>query len=644
MWRLPRRRGEKGVSVRDEGHPAGDSVLVPAGIAFAFAVWTLWLHWPALVHGDTGLMSENPDAIVSAWTLDWARAGRMIGPWTWHINPPTGAIAAPGGGVTARLLIPVTMLLGPTTGHDVSIALILALGGLSIAWLVRELTGSWSLGALTAAAAMGQPALLRLVRSGTLEHLAFWPLPAAAAALLRGIRTGSRRWAALGGLLLSLLPTESGYATAYALILLPAALLPAGWAAWKNPRMGRTALLRVTLSACAAGAPILVASAVLFSRADMGQLQGFGHDVAQRNALHLQDWLDFSHHGGWNAGSHRSAGAYASPAMLGVLGALTLVGIRKSWPWLTVWVLATTLALGPGDANVRWLEALFGSPGRVAGWVVQHVSTASLAVFPFSHVRFPWRWTLLALIAATTGAALGLQRLHRLFGTPRPQRGLAVTAALLLGLGAATLSAHQAGYRQGLPRLELPTVAACQWIRAQPGEGAVLLLPTFRQPMDPGNGVFGRLGVTLTGLDWLWLQVQHGRAQNFMVETIPTLIPVGTPGPLVSRWIHEADHIAFQRFGGAHLSRARVQEWLRTDLPHQGTAALRKAGYRFILVDCTAYPGDWMRTLQLLLGEKNRSPLHFSDGAGLAVFDLEKAAPAGTRQPTPPPHEPGPPP
>lgn len=617
-----KRTGTEGFLGSLRGGPIGS--LLPVMLAFlTLAGWSIWLHWPVISGTGKAILGENPDAILSVWSLELVRPGHMLGPWTWYLNPPKGAIALPGGLFTDGLLSPLTVIFGPVRGFDIAIALALVLGGLACGWLVRELTGSWALGALAAGVVVGEPAILQLVRDATMEHLAFWPLPAGLAALFRAFREGESRYAALGGFFFSILPIESGYGPAYAALVVPLVLVPALWTAWRDPRVGSSRLKRLVGVAFLAGAPVLLGSILLFRMADLGTLRGLAGEAAGRNALDLWAWYDFRHTGGWLAPGPHPTGAVFGPFVFPVMLILSAIGGRRALPWLVVALLSFVLALGDSASNLQYLEAHLGAPGvRLGGWIVAF-NHSLLEVFPFSYVRFPRRWLIVTTIAGTCGASLGLLRFQGLARRLTLPPVLAVANGALLGVLIATSIQRVAGYRVGLPSLTLPEVQACHWIAGQPGRGGVLLLPTFRQPANEGNGVFARLGTELTGLDWPWLQLQHGRPQNFMAENVPTFIPIGGPSEDGQLWLDAANSIAFQRFAGNPVLNSELGRWSQGEIPERGVRALREGGYRWIMADLAAYPDEWFDALKLLLGEKGSSVRIFPDGAGIAVFDLE---------------------
>ena len=87
---------------------------------------------------------------------------------------------------TSVLLSPLGFFFGPVVAWNLSIAMILLAIGVSTAWLVRQLTDSWSIGCAMGGLVMTQPMLLHAISDGTPEHLSLWGVP-----LLLGM-TGKR--------------------------------------------------------------------------------------------------------------------------------------------------------------------------------------------------------------------------------------------------------------------------------------------------------------------------------------------------------------------------------------------------------------------------------------------------------------------
>lgn len=578
-----------------------------AGLVLA----AVWVFWPAIAGEEARLVGANPDAVVSAWTLDLLASGETWGPWTSRIQPPGGMIAVPAGTVTGALVMAPVWFAGPLRGYCIAAALVLALSGMAVAWLVREASGRWSVGAVAAAALVGQPAVLQLWSDGALEHMAFWHLPAGLAALLRALERNDARWAAAAGALLSLIPIDGPYEASYALVLLPLLAGPALVGAWR--REGTRRLLVIVGWAALAAAPVLVASVVLVAAADARQLPQLAADMPPHNGMSPTAWVEFTRSGGWGAGLPPPEGAVVSPLFAVAALALALVGWRRSLPWLGVSLVALALSLGAWPHVADQLAAILGGVGRVLGGAVAAVNGGVQEVFPFRFVRFPRRWTVLAAVALVGAASFGVRRLARtgfaarLKGRlPRPLiRALpAVVGCLVL---VAMVHAH--GFRRGLPTLALPGLESCAWIADQPGEGAVVVLPSSTHVDGERQASFAGLDSRLAHVDGFWLQLLHGRSQYFSPSTIPTLIPLRPLPGAAGEWTRAAEDVALGREARA---------------PARGPEHLAELGYRWLLVDREVYGEAGIRELEAMLGDAAVSRREFDDGTGVLVYETAK--------------------
>lgn len=570
---------------------------------------SVWLLWPGIAVEEARLIGANPDAVASAWTLALLASGETWGPWTSHVQPPGGMIAVPAGTITGALVMAPVWLVGPLRGYCIAAALVLAISGMAVAWLVREASGRWSVGALAAAALMGQPAVLQLWSDAALEHMAFWHLPAGLAALLRALDRDEARWAATAGILLSLIPVDGPYEASYALVLLPLLAGPALVGAWRRQGPRRTLILLGW--ATVAAIPVLLASVALFAAADARQLPQLAADMPPHNGMSPTAWVEFARSGGWDAGLPPPEGAVIPPLFVVAALALALAGWPRSLPWLGASLVALCLSLGAWPHVADQLAAVLGGAGRALGGAIAAVNGGLQEVFPFRFVRFPRRWTVIAAIALVGAASLGVQRLSRsafvVRLTGRLPRSLIhgispVVACLVL---VAMVQSH--GFRRSLPTLDLPVLESCAWIADQPGEGAVVMLPSSTQVVGGEQASFAGLDSRLAHMDGFWLQLLHGRAQYFSPSTIPTLIPLRPLPGAAGEWTRAAEDVA--------LGRAAMA-------PARGPEHLKELGYRWLLVDRGAYGDAGIRELEAMLGDAAVSRREYDDGTGVLVYEL----------------------
>jgi hypothetical protein len=612
-------------------------------VALLFLVWSAWLLGPALIGGEhvlAGLAGLDSDVIRGAWSLEQVARGLPDPIHTHRVFFPVGIQVVPLPFASALLLAPL-QLLGPMHAYDLSLLALLVAAGWSTAWLGRELTGSWALGSIAGGTVLAQPLLMDAIADGTPEHLAIWSLPAVLAAAWRSLRTGSLGWALATAPLLLVLLLDSPYMAVYGLVIAPfflaAALLwrPDG----REPAVRR---LRPLLVAALAGLPAVALLAWLYRDLPL-QPQDFDPAVAAferaGNSAKLRTWLQLSIHPGSDVRGNLVPAlipvAVLVPALL-----LALAAIRRSWPWLLASGLMILLALGTADDNpvmfAWWMKALFGSAGESgAQGLSAAVVSANEALqqrIPFSGIRFPRRWLLPAALFLCMAGSLGLGRLLALVGGLSPFRRqlrrwplLPPALGLALGPVLAVLVLLLQPYLQPRATTAYPTLGFTAWLAEQPGEGAVLTLPTER-PGKPNTHrwqlpAYANISNTIRSSECLYFQLEHGRP----VYCYPSLLTAKAAAGLdeqTGRLIRDANELTRPATLGEPPSESAY--WFdgkaRRDA---GRAWLVERGLRFVVLDLSVYQGEWLDQA-VSFWEPLANQRRFDDGAGVLVLELER--------------------
>lgn len=627
--------GLPGLRRRLSAHHAG------LGVALGFLGWGLLLCLPVLV-GPRGLIlgESGSDVIRGIWSMDHVLRGLPDPIWTQRVHVPGGAFALPLPFASSLLLSPLNLLLGSLRGYVLSCGLLLGLAGFGVAWLARELTGRWSLGALAGGSFMGQPMLLHAIQDGTPEHLAVWSLPCALAALLRAARLGSRGQTIAAGLLVAVVLFDSPYLAVQALLLGPAALLALLVIHRAEEREPRA--LRVLGWSLLVALPALLFVAWLYSGFQLS-LPDSVHDpatVLAGNSVDLKTWWILER------APQRDVLGNMVPAylpMFFLLPALLLglLGLPRSLPWLLVALLSFGLALGTNPANpqvmVVWGSSLLGSPlGRLGSLVGEAILAANLWLTDLpvlEGVRFPRRWLLSMGLALSLAGALGLSSVSRqLAGTRRlarvrdliarhvPQAGLLVAVLVSLLLAESLLLLPRSSPFPSVT--QLPPVEFAEWLRDAP-EGAVLQLPTQRQA--PAQGfratvpVYAGLPSMLASTDSEYFQILH-RKPTWHHPSLLTVRPVGTlPQELVA-FIRDIDDLTLPALQGLDPP-ISATEGQRSDTRKMVRRSLRIFGFRWVTLDLGAYKEPWLgMALEYLapVAEQRRFP----DGQGVLLVEL----------------------
>ena len=616
-------------------------LAAPGLAAVVFLVWATVLLWPALAGGAyvlPGAGSQDSDVVRGAWSLSQAAWGLPDPVWTHRVYFPVGLKVVPLPFASGLLLAPVQLLLGPLGAYDVSMLLLLAATGWCTAWLGRELTGSWGLGALVGGAVLAQPMLVHAVADGTPEHVALWSLPATLAAAWRAHRTGQARWAPVFGLLLLALLLDSPYMAVFGLVAAPfflAALLlerpttVQGWRRWRPLALAGLAALPAF-----GGVGWLYRG---FTLAPQDYTRAAAAVELAGNSTSLRTW--------WGLEAGRSIDVLGNlvPALIPTVLlvpvlVLALPGLRRGLPWLAAGLLMLVLAFGTDPDNPRmlaWWLGQIGGPGAArlgaaVGRAMLSLDTWLIGVPPFSGVRFPRRWLVPAAmflgIAGVFGlrATLSLGLRSAVLSAIAARRRLALElAGVLAGLVLAAVLLQGQPYLKPWATTAFPDLAFAGWLRAQPGPGAVMAFPTVR-PGKPNTHrwelpVFANISDALRSGDQLYFQLAHRRPiyeypALFTVRAVPGLSPqaetlvrdtndmarMGMTGefPPTSAWDSRTAH-----------ERAAGRTWLQ------------ERGLRFVVLDLSVYQGEWLDRAASFF-EPVLTRQRFEDGDGVLVLEL----------------------
>jgi hypothetical protein len=611
-------------------------------VALGFLAWACWLLAPALLAGEyslPGTGSQDSDVIRGAWSLGQAAWGLPDPIFTHRAFFPVGIKVVPLPFGSGLLLAPLQLLLGSLGAYDLTVLLLVATAGFSTAWLVREIGGSWGIGAIAGGALLAQPMLMHSISDGTPEHLAIWSLPAVLAAAWRAQRTGRVRWAAGTGLLLLLLLLDSPYMAVYGLVLAPffltAALLlrPAGTQGWW-PR------LRPMLLCAAFALPAVVIIALLYRGFTLAP-QDFTPEAAavelSGNSVLLRSWWGLESAPG---SDHRGnlVPALIPSVMLVPTVLLALAGLKRSWPWLAAGLLMLALALGSNPDNAAmlgwWLGEVAGPAGRSAGQgigdAVHGLNMALLGQAPFSSIRFPRRWLVPAALCLSVAGSLGLGTLLRLGLRSSALRALAERRRLAMeltglatGLILATALLAAQPYLQPRQTTAFPELAFADWMVERPGDGAVLTLPTVR-PGKPNTHrwelpVYAEISDNLRSADELYFQLVHRRP----IYGYPALFTVAAnPGldRAAQRLVRDSNDMALPGMLDKEPPSSAYQP---DELGERaaGRAWLVERGLRFVVLDLAVYQEPWLEHV-ISFYEPIAGQQRFEDGAGVMVLEL----------------------
>ncbi len=574
-------------------------LLVAGGLALV-VIWTLYPLWPHL--GDHLLGDPDADAIRGMWGFDFLRHS-LVPPDTpvrsEHVNFPFGVVSYVLPWASGLLAAPLVALLGPFTGWNLTVALLLWAAGMCVAWLVRVLTGSWAAGGVAGAALMTQPMLLAAVGDGTAEHVAVWGIAAFLAAVACTLRARRIRWGIAAGLLAAVVALDSPYHVVYtaviAAITLPfLAASPEVRKDWKRAGLALAATLLV------AG---ICAGWILYVYRYLPTVDRSGLEAAALQSSNATDpalWLQYLR--GMPERDPTRVPTFIPMIPLLILVGLAIVGRLRAAPWLAAGLMLILLSCGTHPA---WPDVLVGING------------ALFELPGLSSIRFPRRLLVPGAMALCVAAGWGLVRL-------RPRIGRAWPAvAVVAGATLAVWNVHATRLHRGFPLIEPPAIEFASWIGDQPGSRAVILLPHWR-PHVPGTTrenqpTFAAIEGPIASSDTLYIQVLHGRPA-LTYPQLKTLRPYDRDEGVV-RLLRDWNDLTLpllqQRPIVSSATNPEFDEMRATALD-----LLLEAGLQYLAVDLTAYNEEALSILRAQLGEHHGGERRFGDGGGVLVILL----------------------
>ena len=589
--------------------------------AFVIAICVYWVLIPIWPNLNSHILGDpETDAIRGMWGFDHLRRS-LIPPqtpiWSSLINFPAGAIFLPLPWISGLLLAPLGSIFGPIIGWNLSIAILLWALGMSTAWMVRTLTGSWASGLLLGSFMVVQPMILYAIGDGTPEHIALWTMPLFLGAAWKAFQNHSPKWALIAGIAAIVLALDSPYHAVYtafaAVFVLPFSFFRRWSPAQRIELIWSVSTLICT---CVVGAILIIAIYQSFSIKPETQEEQISNLLM--NAADARIWWQ---HDALNVFVRDSSLPPALiPSMILLLALiLILLGLPKSLPWFVAGLLMLSLSMGLNNRLPQHLGQWMGGFGSSAGTIAIDVNRRLYAFPGIELIRFPSRWLTPSALMFFIGAGYGLKRIYQQ-KIIKKWSFLISTLLALLGL---IISLKSSRIDLGFPMHQLPEVQFAKWIKKQEGSGAVLLLPQMRPPPKSGKRedlpVFANISPLLSSADAQYFQIIHQRP----MYTKPSLktLAANDQQDIVARLVRNWDDMAHPMLTGNEIPPSAYDP-RSANTRRAAFQQLVADGLQFIVVDLGAYNDEALEILRTQIQDRVHEENKFEEGDGILVFSL----------------------
>ena len=615
----------------------GNNGFVITMFILAFAVyWTLIPIWPVI---NTEILGDaDTDAIRGMWGFDHI-CRSLLPPntpiYSHEINFPNGVIALTLPWTTGVLLSPLGFVFGPIVAWNLSIACILLALGLSTAWLLKQLTNSWSIGCAIGGLVMTQPMLLHAISDGTPEHLSLWGVPLLLGTTWKACKEVSPKWGLFAGLSAVLVALDSPYHAIYAtltgLIILPWAFIRR----WKiEERLDAIWTLGAVLGICVLGGGLLLSVYSLFPLGESATEDYIS--LWKMNATDLRVWWRHD----FQTSVMRDASLVPTTIPMPILWfsfAMILFGLPRSIPWAFAGILMLNLSLGLNEKLPVHLSYWIGSFGYPIGNQILNIN-AHLYAFPgLGEIRFPQRWLVPSALCFVVGAGIGISQL-RMWLEKRFSAATFSSAATFwkivdnhsFWLAGTTVAlgtffcVRSAQIDLHFPKQELPHIQFAEYIAEQPNDGAIIMLPQMRPPPKSGKRsdipVFSNIAESLSSSDVQYFQTIHGRP-IYDKPSLKTLYAI-KGSEYIYRLVKEWDDLAHPLVTGNPIPASAYDERF-TKRRRIGLDQLMTAGLRWLVIDLGAYNQEALEILDKQIHQYEINREYFNEGDGVLVIELD---------------------
>lgn len=510
----------------------------------------VFLAWPVAGAAGTDLLTTHFDSFGHLWrawlmertgplSLGWLRESDLL-LYPHGDNLPGGSLLQGLHGATCTVALYVlTRFLSVALAWNVSVVLALALTGTAGYLLVREITGSRRAAALGGLLLLTSPGYLEETFEGVLEATALFPLLLFLYFGVRWLRDRGRADAAGCGLMFVLAGLTSVYQGFVALVVALGVYL---WLDGSTARRGAVVLaLLASLLAVGPGSLWREASGLLLSPVSASEILGQAPDDPHRagpaEAVHrvLRDSLAPADFLARSSPESLKSHGLQPLHFFAVLG--LVLAFPRAWPWAAAGLVFGLWALGP---YVIRHGPVLGSPAPA--WLLYALAP------PLAEIR-PGRLWMAVQICAMVSAGLGLRvLLDRLAGSPARSAFVLVAVA---GLAVVDL-VYLPPFLYPCSTVPARVPAFYERVRQDPATRALVEWPLY-----PASGV-------------LW-----GQALNAQTVHGKALVNSGMRGAgsveVLRGWLESNALLAFL------VDSSR-------DVPARDVAALADAGVRYVVV------------------------------------------------------------